>query len=95
LKLFWPVIGYLCLTNIVTLGAFLWDKRQAKKGNRRVPEAFLLRLSLLGGWPGAKLGQRWFRHKTHKQPFASRLNRIVVLHVSLIVVLCILLQVNV
>ena len=50
------------------------DKTFARRGSRRIPEKRLLFAALLGGAAGAKLAQRFFRHKTHKQPFASRLN---------------------
>ncbi len=42
------------------------DKRRAEKGRQRVPESYLHVLSFVGGWPGAFLAQRWFRHKTSK-----------------------------
>lgn len=45
------------------------DKRRAEKGRQRVPEAYLHVLSLVGGWPGAFLAQRWLRHKTSKMSF--------------------------
>ncbi len=53
---------------------FWWDKRKAVKGGRRVSEATLLLLAVLGGWPGAKYAQRVYRHKTQKQPFGNTLN---------------------
>ena len=43
-----------------------WDKWRAKRGGRRVPEAGLHLVELLGGWPGALLARRLFRHKTAK-----------------------------
>lgn len=53
----------------VSLGAFIaqWiDKRRAESKHWRVPENALHLLELLGGWPGAFLAQRLFRHKTAK-----------------------------
>ncbi len=85
LQLFWVVVGFLAVINSAMLALFFWDKHQAKRSGRRVPEALMLQIALFGGAPAAKLGQRWFRHKTRKQPFALRLNGIVVLHVLLIV----------
>ncbi|MEM9703364.1 MAG: DUF1294 domain-containing protein, partial [Planctomycetota bacterium] len=43
-----------------------WDKWRAGRGGRRVPEAALHLIELLGGWPGALIGRRLFRHKTVK-----------------------------
>lgn len=64
------------LVNLLTLLAFWIDKRRAEAGEWRVPEALLLRLALLGGWPAAKLAQIGLRHKTRKQPFGRKLNRV-------------------
>ena len=52
-----------------TLLAYWLDKRAALRGAWRIPEARLQLLHLAGGWPAAFLAQRWFRHKTRKQPF--------------------------
>ena len=55
----------------VTFAAYGLDKRAARRGTRRTPEVTLHLLSLLGGWPGALVAQRTFRHKTVKQPFRA------------------------
>lgn len=73
----WPyLLVWLVFINAASLTAFGLDKRQARRGGGRVPERTLLMMALAGGWPGAKLGQRRFRHKTRKQPFARRLNAV-------------------
>lgn len=77
--------GLLLLINGLTFVAFGLDKRRAEAGEWRVPERALLLLALIGGWPGAKLAQHWYRHKTRKQPFRGLLNVIAVLHLGLIV----------
>jgi len=59
------------------------DKRQATTGGRRVPERTLHLLAFLGGWPGALLGQRHFRHKTEKVRFLIVFWVVVVLHLSI------------
>jgi uncharacterized membrane protein YsdA (DUF1294 family) len=69
------ILGYLAWVMVMSLVTFVvygWDKRQAKMGGRRVPENRLHGLAFLGGWPGAMLGQRYFRHKTHKAWFQFR-----------------------
>ncbi|ECD6819261.1 DUF1294 domain-containing protein, partial [Salmonella enterica] len=43
----------------------------ARKTWRRVPESTLLVFGVVGGWPGAIVGQQLFRHKTQKQPFKT------------------------
>ncbi|MFT7596427.1 MAG: uncharacterized membrane protein YsdA (DUF1294 family) [Paracoccaceae bacterium] len=71
------------LINIATYEAFRWDKYQAKARGWRVPEATLLGLALWGGWFGAKLAQRKFRHKTRKMPFRRLLNLIPIFWIAL------------
>lgn len=51
---------------VVALIAYGRDKRAARRGDRRTPEAVLHGIELLGGWPGALLAQRLFRHKNAK-----------------------------
>ena len=45
------------------------DKRRVTNKAPRISERTLHLLSLLGGWPGAHLAQRFFRHKTLKFRF--------------------------
>lgn len=59
--------------NVATFALFGWDKRAASIGAWRVREATLLTFALLGGALGGLLGQRYFRHKTRKQPFGALL----------------------
>jgi len=71
--------------NLYMLSIFAWDKRAAKRGDRRVPEARLLWLAALGGSVGAVLAQQVFHHKTRKEPFRSILLAIAVGHIALAV----------
>lgn len=56
------------------------DKKRAEAGDWRVSEGTLHFLSLIGGWPGAFLGQRVFRHKTSKRWFQFVFWSIVAVH---------------
>ncbi|EKD59567.1 MAG: hypothetical protein ACD_54C01273G0003 [uncultured bacterium] len=67
-------LGYIIVVSTLTYLVFANDKRRAELGDRRVPEATLLLLAGLGGWPGAKLAQLRLRHKTRKRPFRLLLN---------------------
>jgi len=63
----------LLLLNLLTFAAFGLDKALARAQRRRIPEARLLGLALIGGTPGAYAGRALFRHKTRKQPFSRDL----------------------
>lgn len=45
------------------------DKSAARSGKWRTRESTLHIIGFLGGWPGALLAQRIFRHKTRKVSF--------------------------
>ena len=62
---------WFLLINVLTMAIYGADKTAARKGMRRVPETTLLLYGVVGGWPGAILGQQLFRHKTQKQPFKT------------------------
>ncbi|GHD62247.1 hypothetical protein GCM10007350_17910 [Jeongeupia chitinilytica] len=65
----WPPAALVLVASIVSFVCYGYDKSQARQGGRRVPEATLHVLALIGGWPGAWFGQRAFRHKTVKTRF--------------------------
>lgn len=58
------------------------DKHRARRGRRRIPEARLLLLDLLGGWPGALVGRRIWHHKTAKPSFRARFLLVVTINLS-------------
>lgn len=66
-----PVVMWFLLANALTLVIYGIDKTAARKSWRRVLESTLLVFGVVGGWPGAIVGQQLFRHKTQKQPFKT------------------------
>jgi uncharacterized membrane protein YsdA (DUF1294 family) len=75
---------WFVLVSALTLVIYGADKLAARKAWRRVPEATLLIFGVVGGWPGAILGQQLFRHKTQKQPFKTYFMITVILNVVLL-----------
>ncbi len=55
--------------SLIAFVAYALDKAAARAGRWRTPESTLHLLALIGGWPGALLAQRQFRHKTAKTSF--------------------------
>jgi uncharacterized membrane protein YsdA (DUF1294 family)/cold shock CspA family protein len=68
-KLPFAVPGIYLVASILALAAYGIDKSAARADRWRVREDTLHLFALLGGWPGALLAQRWFRHKTRKASF--------------------------
>lgn len=56
--------------NFITFTVMYLDKRKARLGGWRIPEARLLLLGLLMGAPGLWFGMKLFRHKTQHAKFA-------------------------
>ncbi|EOG8100740.1 DUF1294 domain-containing protein [Enterobacter ludwigii] len=81
----YPFILWLLLINVLTLAMYGADKMAARRAMRRVPEATLLVFGLIGGWPGAIIGQQLFRHKTQKQPFKTYFIVSVIVSISAMV----------
>lgn len=63
------IMAFYVLFTLLTFFIYAADKSAAKKGHWRIKETSLHLLSLAGGWPGALLAQRIFRHKTRKKMF--------------------------
>lgn len=72
--------GIVLVMSLLCFVAYGFDKQRAINGGRRVPENTLQFLAFLGGWPGAILAQRHFRHKTQKASFLLVFWCLVVLH---------------
>ena len=78
---YWLIVAVMSLVCFLAYGL---DKRKAVKGGRRVSEHTLHLMAFLGGWPGALLGQRHFRHKTQKVTFRIMFWMVVVCHVGIV-----------
>jgi uncharacterized membrane protein YsdA (DUF1294 family) len=65
------LIGAYPLMSVLALVLYGRDKAAAGSGRWRTPESTLHVVALFGGWPGALLAQRIYRHKTRKQPFRT------------------------
>lgn len=76
---------WIMVVNAWTMMRFWQDKAYAIKGQRRVREADLLGLALIGGSPGAFAARHIFRHKTRKEPFSTQLQIIATVQVGLAV----------
>ena len=62
-------VGFYALMSAISFSLYGLDKRASTRGAWRTSEARLHLVELLGGWPGALLAQRVFRHKTRKTSF--------------------------
>ena len=80
----WLVPGAYVVLSVITFFAYGLDKRAAERRQWRTAESTLHLLALLGGWPGALIAQRVFRHKTIKQPFQTLFWLTVVVNLGLL-----------
>lgn len=78
------VVFQLICVNITTFIAYGVDKRAAMKKRWRVPEKDLHLLEFLGGWIGAWLAQKFFKHKTAKKSFQNIYKLMIVLEFAAI-----------
>ena len=65
----WIIVSVYFIASTITFIAYALDKSAAKGNRRRIEENTLHFCGLIGGWPGALLAQRLFRHKTKKTSF--------------------------
>ena len=77
----WRVLfGVPLVMSVVAFLAYRADKRKARDGHWRTSESTLHTLEMLGGWPGAFLAQKRYRHKTAKVSFQLTFWSIVFVH---------------
>jgi uncharacterized membrane protein YsdA (DUF1294 family) len=77
------IAAYL-LASLAAVILYGVDKAAARRDRRRIRESTLHLVALGGGWPGALLARRGFRHKTRKQPFGIILWGCVVVNTGLV-----------
>jgi len=74
------VLIVYAVASVVSFVTYWIDKRRSGRGQWRVSENTLHLLELVGGWPGALLAMKLFRHKTRKLSFLLVTWAIVALH---------------
>ena len=80
---------WLLPVNLVAFIMMWSDKRRARKGKRRIPEATLFTAAILGGSIGALAGMYTFRHKTKHKSFVYGMPAILI--VQIVLALCLIL----
>ena len=78
------IVYYLIALNIVTFLVYGIDKIKAKQKIRRIREASLLVLAVLGGSIGALLGMYVWHHKTKHKKFKYGLPLILLAQIAII-----------
>ncbi|MCR5423675.1 MAG: DUF1294 domain-containing protein [Bacteroidales bacterium] len=90
------VLYYLLGVNLLTFIAYGIDKWKARRNgsahssrglSRRIPEASLLLLALLGGSPAALVAMHLFRHKTLHKKFRYGVPAILFIQITIAVYL--------
>ena len=81
----WILVIWLVLINFVLFLTMAIDKAKAKRDKRRVPEATLFLMALLGGSIGGIAGMYCFRHKTKHMSFVIGFPAILVLELALVI----------
>ena len=72
---------YLVMS-VITFIAYAIDKSAAEKGRWRTQESTLHLMALIGGWPGAILGQMTLRHKSKKKAFRQVFWLTIILNIA-------------
>ncbi|WP_127534767.1 DUF1294 domain-containing protein [Paenibacillus kobensis] len=75
---------YYIAVNIILWGMMKYDKEQARRHHRRIPERRLLTVGLIGGAFGGMAAMRTYRHKTKHPVFALGFPAMALLHAVLI-----------
>tara|TARA_R110000787_G_scaffold127309_1_gene238701 strand:- start:602 stop:895 length:294 start_codon:yes stop_codon:yes gene_type:complete len=77
------IVLWLIVANVGAFCLMVWDKEAARIGSWRISEKTLILSSLVGGSIGALCASILARHKTRKQPIATILRAMPLLHAGL------------
>ncbi|MFH5182005.1 DUF1294 domain-containing protein [Paenibacillus sp. TAB 01] len=77
-------ITYLVIMNIISFCLMAYDKSQAGKRKRRIPEKRLFGYAACGGALGAWIGMYTWRHKTKHTSFILGMPALLVVNAVLI-----------
>ncbi|MFL0248240.1 DUF1294 domain-containing protein [Candidatus Clostridium stratigraminis] len=78
------ILVYLTAINIFGIYIMYLDKRKAKKGYWRVPEATLFMVAAIFGSLGILIGMKLFHHKTKHLKFVIGIPAILIVQVYII-----------
>jgi len=81
------VLGLYLGASFVAFSAYALDKSAAQNNKWRIQERTLHLLDFIGGWPGALVAQRLFRHKTKKQSFQITFWATVILNCGVLILM--------
>lgn len=80
---------YFLFVNIIVFILSGYDKNQARKNKRRIPEKTLFFLEAIGGTIGLLLAMLYFKHKTSKTSFIVKFSAILFLQIIIAALLLI------
>ena len=78
-------MGYLLIVNVLAFIIYGFDKYQARKAGRRIPEATLLIWAGIGGSIGAWMGMKLWHHKTLHKKFKYGIPILITMQVAFVV----------
>lgn len=79
--------AYLLVINLDGLLMMRTDKKRAREGRRRIPEATLFTIAALGGGIGVLIGMYAFRHKTQHLSFVLGVPLIIIFETAVLFVM--------
>ncbi|MCD9574723.1 DUF1294 domain-containing protein [Flavobacterium soyae] len=75
---------YFLFINTIVFILAGYDKHQARKNKRRIPENTLFFLEAIGGTPGLLTAMFFYKHKTSKTSFIVKFSLIFLIQVVLV-----------